>query len=277
MAGTSDAQLLATLKTVNRERRMLARTRNGFRLTAIAALTMALQVHTVCAENRLTLNKDADNRISIDLYNTDAIAGFQFSVNGRGGLTFGEYQGSVRIDAAGLGVYQYLKDDSTLNIVILAPAYAALPSGNGVIGRISFSLSDIVRADTARVFLSKVVLCNAKAQYLNFTTSNAEWAMRASEGTTQRQFALEQNFPNPFNPSTTITYTLDRPAAVRLAVYDITGRQIETLVDQSQREGRYSVKWNADSRRGLRLASGMYFARLQVEDQVAVQKMTLAK
>ena len=277
MAGTCDAQLLATLKTVNREKRMLARARNGFRLTAITALTLALQAHPAFADNRLTLNKDADNRITIDLYNSDAIAGFQFSVNGRGGLTFGEYQGSVRIDAAGLGVYQYLKDDSTLNIVILAPAHSALPAGNGVIGRITFTLGVIARPDTARVFLSKVVLCNAQAQYLNVSTTSAEWNVQTPDGNAQTHFALDQNYPNPFNPSTTITYTLDKPAIVRLAVYDITGRQIEMLVDQSQREGRYSVKWNADSRRGLRLASGMYFARLQVEGQVVVQKMTLAK
>lgn len=256
---------------------MLGRTGKGIRMSALAALTVMLQVQASVADNKLVLRKESGNLIVVELSNTDAVAGFQFSVNGRGGLTFGEYEGSERTSSAGLGIYQYLKDDSTLNIVILAPVRSALPVGSGTIGKISFSLDKRLAADTARVFLSSVVLCSAEAQYLRVATSVLVWNLRAPTGPPQMQFALEQNYPNPFNPSTTISYRLDLPSTVRLAVYDITGRQVEMLVNQFQQVGRYVVQWNVDVRRGATLASGMYFARLQVGDQVAVEKMILAK
>ncbi|MCX6135091.1 MAG: T9SS type A sorting domain-containing protein [Ignavibacteriales bacterium] len=256
---------------------MLGRRRNENWITALAALAVMLQSQAAVADNRLVLRKESDNLIAVELSNTDAVAGFQFSVNGRGGVTFGEYQGSERTSEASLGIYQYLKDDSTLNIVILAPVRSALPVGNGVIGKIFFALTKNAGADTARVFLSKVVLCTAQAQYLDVTATQVEWNLHAKVDSKQMNFALNQNYPNPFNPSTTISYRLDKPAQVRLAVYDITGRQVESLVDQHQLEGQYTVKWNASVHAASQLASGMYFARLQVGDQVAVQKMILAK
>ena len=256
---------------------MLGRTGNGFRMTAMAALTIMLQSQMAVADNQLVLKKEPGNVIALELSSTDAVAGFQFSINGRGGFTFGEYEGSARTLAAGLGIYQFLKDDSTLNVVILAPVRAALPAGVGTIGRFSFSLTRNEGADTVRVFLSKVVLCTAEALYLTATTTDVQWDLRSNAASGVTYFALEQNYPNPFNPSTTISYRLDKPASVRLAVYDITGRQVETLVDMPQQEGRYNVKWNAGEHASSQLASGMYFARLQVGDQVAVHKMILAK
>jgi hypothetical protein len=256
---------------------MLGCTGRGIWITALATLAMMLQSQATMADNRLVLKKESGNLISVELSNTDAVAGFQFSVNGRGGFTFGEYEGSERTSAAGLCIYQYLKDDSTLNIVILAPVRSTLPVGNGTIGKITFSLNQKLGADTARVFLSKVVLCTAEAQYLDVATTQLEWNLRAETESGGSHFALAQNFPNPFNPSTTISYWLDKPSTVKLAVYDIRGRQVEMLVNQFQQEGRYAVRWNADLRGGSRLASGMYFARLQVGDRVAVQKMILTK
>jgi hypothetical protein len=256
---------------------MLGRTGNGIRMTAMAALTVMIQSQAAVADNQLVLKKESNSLISVELSNTDAVAGFQFSINGRGGCSFGQYVGSARTSAAGLAVYQYLKDDSTLNVVILAPVRSALPAGAGAIGTFTFFMTQSVAAETARVFLSTVVLCTAEAQYLTVTTTQLEWNLNVQTVSKQLQFALEQNYPNPFNPSTTISYRLDKPATVQLSVYDITGRIVETLVNMQQQTGRYSVKWNAGDRASSRLASGMYFARLQVGDQVAVQKMILAK
>jgi len=73
------------------------------------------------------------------------------------------------------------------------------------------------------------------------------------------EFSLFQNFPNPFNQSSIINYQLSNPARVSLAVYDILGRKIMVLVDQSQRAGIYSVSFDASG-----LTSGVYFYRLQI-------------
>lgn len=84
--------------------------------------------------------------------------------------------------------------------------------------------------------------------------------------------SLSQNYPNPFNPSTTFEYTLDRDAKVKVQVYDLTGRLIETLVDGFQTQNTYRVSFDAS-----RLASGTYLYRLQVGNQVVTRKMTFLK
>ena len=83
---------------------------------------------------------------------------------------------------------------------------------------------------------------------------------------------LSQNYPNPFNPSTTITYTVPEEMKVRLEVYDILGRRVATLVDQSQNAGRYQVQFDM-----TRYASGVYLYRIVTGESTLVKKMTLIK
>ncbi len=86
------------------------------------------------------------------------------------------------------------------------------------------------------------------------------------------QFALEGNYPNPFNPSTTVTYTLGHAGPVHLAVYDLSGREIDVLVDRTQPSGRYQVRFDAES-----LASGVYLSRLVAGGEIHQSKMILVK
>ncbi|MEX0928113.1 MAG: T9SS type A sorting domain-containing protein, partial [Balneolales bacterium] len=86
-------------------------------------------------------------------------------------------------------------------------------------------------------------------------------------------FELEQNYPNPFNPVTVIRYNLVEEVPVRLEVFDILGRKVETLVDEpGQRVGSYDVRFD-----GGGLASGIYLYRLQAGDYTQTGKMTLTK
>jgi subtilisin family serine protease len=84
--------------------------------------------------------------------------------------------------------------------------------------------------------------------------------------------ALCGNYPNPFNPSTTIRFDLADPAAVRLSVYDITGRAVATLVDQAMIAGAHSVAFD-----GASFPSGVYLVRLQAGSVSATSKMMLVK
>ena len=76
-------------------------------------------------------------------------------------------------------------------------------------------------------------------------------------------FALESNYPNPFNPSTQISYSLPEPGKVSLMIYDVLGREIINLTDGYQQIGRYTATWNSQSS-GIPVSSGVYFARLRV-------------
>ncbi|MCX6160444.1 MAG: T9SS type A sorting domain-containing protein [Ignavibacteriae bacterium] len=85
-------------------------------------------------------------------------------------------------------------------------------------------------------------------------------------------YSLSQNYPNPFNPSTTIRYDLPRAGVVKLAVYDIMGREVEILVNARQAAGSYEATFD-----GTRFASGVYFYRLTAEGYGETKRMTLIK
>jgi len=91
------------------------------------------------------------------------------------------------------------------------------------------------------------------------------------------QFELEQNFPNPFNPTTTIRYRLPEAGDVRLAVFSVTGEEIKTLVDQRQSAGTYNLTWDATDNYGNKLSSGVYFYRIQSGTFTDMRKMILVK
>jgi hypothetical protein len=92
-----------------------------------------------------------------------------------------------------------------------------------------------------------------------------------------RAFALGNNFPNPFNPETTIPVSLPRAGEIRLIVYNILGEEVRTLYAGSLEPGRYWFKWDGRSERGNSVASGVYFVRLSAAGVSFVQKMSLLK
>ena len=79
------------------------------------------------------------------------------------------------------------------------------------------------------------------------------------------QYALSQNFPNPFNPQTAIHYALARSGAAELAIYDVDGQRIRTLVDGVREIGEHSAVWDGRDNAGQEVASGVYFCRLDDE------------
>ncbi len=85
-------------------------------------------------------------------------------------------------------------------------------------------------------------------------------------------FQLFDNYPNPFNPTTTITYSLPSATNVTLEIFDVAGRLVKTVVDRSQNAGRYSVSLNAYG-----LSSGIYFYRLKTNSHSETRQMTIIK
>ena len=87
--------------------------------------------------------------------------------------------------------------------------------------------------------------------------------------------ALLGNYPNPFNPSTTIRYSLRESSLATLAVYNSLGQKIKTLVDGSQTAGVHTVQWDGRDEEGQRVSSGVYFYRLQSGEYRKTMKMVL--
>jgi subtilisin-like proprotein convertase family protein len=92
-----------------------------------------------------------------------------------------------------------------------------------------------------------------------------------------RQLVLEANYPNPFNPMTTIAFALPKTTQVQLRVYDLSGKLVTTLAEETLSAGQHEVIWTGRDDTGRQAASGMYFYRLVAEGQTLVGKMLMLK
>ncbi|MCP4546302.1 MAG: T9SS type A sorting domain-containing protein [bacterium] len=97
------------------------------------------------------------------------------------------------------------------------------------------------------------------------------------EAETPAIHALGQNFPNPFNPVTTINYDLHHGSTVTLEVFDVTGRLVKTLVDGVVPAGRHGVEWDGTDRRNRQVGSGLYLYRLRTDSYTETKSMVLMK
>ena len=90
-------------------------------------------------------------------------------------------------------------------------------------------------------------------------------------------FALDQNYPNPFNSGTVIRFELPTAGQTELAVYNVVGQKVASLVDGTREAGRYTVRWKGRDNRGQTLGSGVYFYRLRVNKHVETRKLLLLR
>ncbi len=104
------------------------------------------------------------------------------------------------------------------------------------------------------------------------TTTGGSTSVRESGSSLPGHFDLMQNYPNPFNPSTVISYQLSTVSKVTLKVYDVLGREIETLVDERQSVGTHSVSFDASN-----VPSGVYFYQLQAGGAAQTKKLVVIK
>ena len=157
-----------------------------------------------------------------------------------------------------------------------------LPEGTGGTAPLTYSLSPALPAgltfDAVTRTIAGTPTAASEAVY-TYTVADANGATASlALQTLPAAFSLADNFPNPFNPATTIQYALPEAADVELTVYNVVGQPVRTLVAEHQSAGRYMVEWDATNDSGHSLSSGMYFYRLQAGGEFhEVKKMLLLK
>ena len=90
-------------------------------------------------------------------------------------------------------------------------------------------------------------------------------------------FSLGQNYPNPFNPQTQFHYDLPKSGNIHLAIYDVLGKEVYTVLNDYQRAGKHNVLWTGINNKGLQVQSGIYFYRLTTESEITTKKMVYTK
>ena len=157
-----------------------------------------------------------------------------------------------------------------------------LPVASGGTAPLTYSLSPALPAglafDAATRTIAGTPQAAAETAY-TYTVTDANGASASlALQTLPATFVLADNFPNPFNPATTIKYALPQAADVELTVYNVVGQVVRTLVAEHQSAGRYVVEWDATNDNGHSLSSGIYFYRLQAGSEFReIKKMLLLK
>ena len=158
-----------------------------------------------------------------------------------------------------------------------------LPEGTGgtapLMYRLSPALPPGLTFDAATRTIAGTPMAKSESVY-TYTVTDANGATASlSLQTLPAAFSLANNFPNPFNPTTTIQYALPQAVDVELTVYNVLGQPVRTLVAEHQSAGRYVVEWDATDDSGHSLSSGMYFYHLQAGGGAfrKVEKMLLLR
>ena len=132
---------------------------------------------------------------------------------------------------------------------------------------------------SVNISLNDVAFYNSEIGYavgdsgtILYTSNGGVTAVEGNQTNVPGSFKLDQNFPNPFNPVTTIRYQLPRTGFVTLKVYDLLGREVTTLVNEEKSAGKYEVKFD-----GSNLSSGIYFYRIKAGNFIDTKKFVLLK
>ena len=157
-----------------------------------------------------------------------------------------------------------------------------LPEASGGTAPLTYSLSPALPAgltfDAVTRTIAGTPRAAAETAYTYAVTDANGATVSLSLQTLPTSFSLTDNFPNPFNPATTIQYALPQAVDVELTVYNVVGQVVRTLVAEHQSAGRYAVEWDATDDSGHSLSSGMYFYRLQAGGEFReVKKMLLLR
>ena len=120
--------------------------------------------------------------------------------------------------------------------------------------------------------------CGAISQFshhFSFFTADEVLTHVSLDHISPKQFALRQNYPNPFNPTTTIQFELPRARHVSIAIYNLIGQKVITLVNRRFDAGLHKVNWNGRAGNDSPLSSGVYLMRMEAEEFNEVKKLTL--
>ena len=190
----------------------------------------------------------------------------------------------VRYDANRLDFVQALTEQPLGGSELAAPQVLADEAGvltvaahGDVVSEGEVALSLVFRP-TTEIEETAIEITNSQTYDDEFGFNSLALPAPVQVQTRPEVFALANNYPNPFNPATTIKYALPQAADVELTVYNVVGQVVRTLVAEHQSAGRYVVEWDATNDSGHSLSSGMYFYRLEAGGEFReVKKMLLLK
>lgn len=187
-------------------------------------------------------------------------------IDGIDGIDYGSRIFNDKFDATGDGVNEVIANDVLDGYKIINPTN----------GQLLFSVTGLINGicdvDNDGYLELVISYFDTISSGVKIISTPAQTVSVSNQNEIVKNYELKQNYPNPFNPTTTIEYSLNKNSDVKIIIYDILGKEVNTLVNQKQVSGTYKLNLNASS-----LSSGTYFYSLIVDGLVDSKKMILIK
>ena len=210
--------------------------------------------------------------IQVAARNTDGVRGYFVNLNyDRDALSL---EGIKKGDFIHSDSYSFpVVGDGTVGLVNAVYGYA-LSGGDGVLAEFTFTaISDgAFTSDMLGIQRASLVNADFKKEFIV-----SENLFGDNSGNAPEAFELSQNFPNPFNPTTTISFSAPKSGHVTINVYDILGRHVRTLVSGNYSAGNYSVVWDATDKNGGMVSAGVYFYTIKTKNFSTTKRMLFMK
>jgi len=171
-------------------------------------------------------------------------------------------------------------DGSNVSITSIEKVFQQTPTYNLEIeGQETYFVNGVLALQKIAAVSMEAVTTEQSNAYtlMSGRTSTEEVTTDHTAESDPKSFALSQNFPNPFNPESEISYDLPNDSWVKLSIYNISGQKVKTLVDGFEAAGHKTVIWDGKNEKGEQVASGVYFYRLEAGDFTATKKMVLLR
>ena len=214
----------------------------------IAAKTAKLTDQSLKKSNiNLTVESDTD------------ILGVQFDIKYDASVLSLSENGIIS-KVPGINIYSSVKDDGIARVLMFSM------SGNKILDMNNAKIADLMEINfepvekfhgTSTVELVDVILAGEAGKEVNSFSSTFDVSF-----ITPKKTSLSENYPNPFNPSTTIKYELSQAGMVSVIVYDLKGAEVTTLVNEHQESDYYNILWNGLNSNGQAVASGRYIIKM---------------
>ncbi|MBC8257119.1 MAG: T9SS type A sorting domain-containing protein [Candidatus Marinimicrobia bacterium] len=223
---------------------------------------------------KLTDQSVKKSSINLTVESISDIYGVQFDIKyNHKELSLNE--NDIKSKVAGINIYSRVKEEGSARVLMFGMNGEKLLDVNvgSIAGIIDINFQPTVMFNgTSEVELVDVTIAGKGGEEISVSTSTFEVSF-----TTPLKTSLSKNYPNPFNPSTTIDYELSNAGMVSLVVYDLKGAVVKTLVQEHQEPNYHNAIWNGLNNNGQSVASGRYLLKMTAPGYTETIKMTLLK
>ncbi len=241
--------------------------------TLIALLTIVSLSFTLNNNSAMSVNNDFD----LSFNSSKDVYGIQFDMHYDASLISVDELTNASSLVDGIDIYSREKEPGFVRVLMFSMNLDKIAIANQLTNVIDFNITPLSTNASLNpvIVFDNIIVAGENGQELDYPNS-FEYQVSNSD-LVPTSTALSNVYPNPFNPSTTIDYTLSVSSDVALSIYDMQGRIVRSLVSGNQDAGTYNVIWNGLNESGEQSASGIYLVMMEANGNIYQQSITLLK